>query len=831
MAKIRLNKLPDGFEVKNGKVVKKLQQGGMTTGDQSNFGLVTNPYNSQSIGMNESNDIDVRYSLSSVPREIANLEAEGGETVLTDLNNDGQFGLYNITGPRHSQGGVPMYLPEQSFVFSDTKAMKFNKNELAEFGIESRKGMTPADVSKKFQLNEYLGSMADPFADNIQAKSAELMLDKNLMNLSKVAFGQEQKKQFRDGVPLASHPYLVSMGIDPIQFTQKVENITAQQAAQNMFEQMTPEQQAQVMALKQMMADSGQPQAKYGLEKYQNKGETNSFTFFNSPPVSNDLISNDFPLFEAARLKNQDFFNQDLNYNNVPDYLEVPSTNQSDPSDQPAVTSEEETDASRNNNNTANTDEPVAKSKPRSKSRKQSNVAYDPAVTEYYNKLGVDINTSGILAQKYADMQGYIKGTGFFGGGKENYQGFLESWKDIYPDFDKLKDAIDNQTTYLKDGTPEVREFQKWLNDVYIPQEVESIGKKATEAGQEWTDQMAENLTNRLQSDYGFGDNKGKGKTYDGDFGTYTSSRRPIGFEPIIPEEKEKEKEIEIKDPEYKYIPPSYDFFTQDMLKLGALGMRDRSMYLPWQPAVEIPRVDYVLEEPTRQLADANEQFNILSQALGAFSGPQSMNARVSKAQGDLFKNNAQVFAQVHGRNINTINKGNTINSQLEAGAKREARDRNVKLLDDTNLTLQNYEDEKNVDREQFADLMANAYTNAANAYNLSSIYDQYNIDPVSGGGIYFTNPRSIYGSKPGQQPMSREEIINLAKELDNQGLDVSGDKVMEKLMGQTASTDPRQQYFNSMQNNYAGTGYTAKTGKELKKYAVLPFYLGKTSM
>ena len=505
MAKIRLNKLPDGFEVKNGKVVKKLQQGGMTTGDQSNFGLVTNPYNSQSIGMNDNNDIDVRYSLSSVPREIANLEAEGGETVLTDLNNDGQFGLYNITGPRHSQGGVPMYLPEQSFVFSDTKAMKFNKNELAEFGIESRKGMTPADVSKKFQLNEYLGSMADPFADNIQAKSAELMLDKNLMNLSKVAFGQEQKKQFRDGVPLASHPYLVSMGIDPIQFTQKVENITAQQAAQNMFEQMTPEQQAQVMALKQMMADSGQPQAKYGLEKYQDKGE---FRFFNPPPVADDLLGNDFSLFNSAKLENQDWYNQDANNNGMPDFLEVQQ--EADVSNQPAVTSEEEADASRNNN-AANTDKPVTKSKPRSKSRKQTNVAYDPAVTAYYNKLGVDINTSGILAQKYADMQGYIKGTGFFGGGKENYQGFLESWKDIYPDFDKLKNAIDNQTTYQKDGTPEVREFQKWLNDVYIPQEVESIGKKTTEAGQEWTDQMSEDLTNRLQSDYGFGDDKGKG--------------------------------------------------------------------------------------------------------------------------------------------------------------------------------------------------------------------------------------------------------------------------------------------------------------------------------
>jgi len=108
MAKIRLKKLPDGFEVRDGKVVKKMQQGGMMTGDQFNYGLITSPYNLGNDQFNNSSDKSVRYSLSSVPKEVANIEAEGGETVLTDLNNDGQFGLYNITGPRHSQGGVPV---------------------------------------------------------------------------------------------------------------------------------------------------------------------------------------------------------------------------------------------------------------------------------------------------------------------------------------------------------------------------------------------------------------------------------------------------------------------------------------------------------------------------------------------------------------------------------------------------------------------------------------------------------------------------------------------------------------------------------------------------
>ena len=213
--KIRIKKLPEGFEVKDGKVIEKMSHGGYVTGDQAGYGLATG-YTHDSV--NDANDVDVRFSLSSVPKEMANLEAEGGETVLTDLNNNGTFGLYDIKGPRHSQGGVPMFLPEQSFIFSDTNKMKLSSKELAQFGIESRKKMTPADVSKRYQLNEFLGARAEDDADHITEKSAELMLEKNMMKLSKLAFGQESKKLFEDGVPLAAYPYLQSIGQDPFEF-------------------------------------------------------------------------------------------------------------------------------------------------------------------------------------------------------------------------------------------------------------------------------------------------------------------------------------------------------------------------------------------------------------------------------------------------------------------------------------------------------------------------------------------------------------------------------------------------------------------------------------
>ncbi len=264
--KISFNDLPDGFEVRNGEVVEVKQSGGMTTGDQSGYGLTTTNSSNEANG---DDNIDVRYSLSSVPRDEANIEAEGGETVLTDLNGDGMFGLYDIKGPRHSSGGVPMYLPPQSFVYSDFNQMKLDKDQIGELGIETKKKMTPAKVSKKFGLNEYYGKMKDPYADQIQINSADLMRKKNSMKLSQLAFMQEAKKEFEDGVPVSSYPFLVKQGIDPLEFTQQVEKISEQKAQQKLIESLPYEQQMQLAELQQYMqqVDEQQMQQEPGQEQ------------------------------------------------------------------------------------------------------------------------------------------------------------------------------------------------------------------------------------------------------------------------------------------------------------------------------------------------------------------------------------------------------------------------------------------------------------------------------------------------------------------------------------------------------------------------------------
>ena len=193
--KVKIKRLPKGYKMVNGSVVKTMALGG-------------------------------------VPRDKANLEAEKGETVLTDLDNDGAHELYDIGGKRHSEGGTPLSLPPQSFIFSDTAKMKFSTDELAELGIDSKKKQTPAWASKKFKLNKFIKNMDNEHSDKISDETSELMLDKNKLQLSKIAFMSEAKKDFLDeegniNVPLAAYPFLISKGIDPKEFIAKLEEIKA----------------------------------------------------------------------------------------------------------------------------------------------------------------------------------------------------------------------------------------------------------------------------------------------------------------------------------------------------------------------------------------------------------------------------------------------------------------------------------------------------------------------------------------------------------------------------------------------------------------------------
>ena len=847
--KIKFDKLPDGFEIVDGQIVEIKQSGG-STGDQKNYGLYTGPSEQ---GRDE--NIQVNYSMSAVPRDEANLEAEGGETVLTDLNNNGKFNLFDIKGPRHSSGGVPLNLPEQSFVFSDFSKMKLTKDEMKEMGVDSKKRMTPAKVSKKYGTNEYYAAMKDPFADDIQARSAEMMLEKNKEKLSKLSFIQESKKDFEEGVPVTAYPYIVSQGEDPIAFTQKVEQINRQKAEEKYIRSLPMEQQMQIMALQQYMAqvdEAQQAEDQKDVERGEIPEQLPQPQQQMMPPPpdmsnqqlaqmgyeieSDDLImaqsglENTFPILDREQ-SFEDMFAQ-------PNALDPLAK---DSQIKPVVPGAGEY---QKNQNTYNLLEKTLTD--------INDTEMQGVIDDAYNRYLKNAKEQGITntLEKEELIQEFLKYQ------KNNYNvRNLATEKDRFNEnldkagsigkrknqvaketFDKIaRDNSEYETYDIDEG--KLKNVQLFFQTLWqVDSEKDNPRFGVEQLGPDQTTNWEKNRNiSRVDGFYG-------NNTLNQFMYVANPVEKPNLLENItvqFPEEKQdetiKDQPLDVNPGKFKvpYNPNDPRFWLQDLLKLNAIANRKRGKFYPWQPAVEDIDVDYVLEDPTRAIAATNEQMNLLAQGLGSFGGPQSFNSRMSNIQAKTAANIANVIAGVNNRNVNTVNKGLAQQAQFDYYIDKENRERQSQLYDDTMKVEENALTEENFDREQYAEALSNAYTNMANTYNMNTLYDNFNIDPTTGGMVYFTNPNALAPSRyASQNKLDRYKGFLYEFERDMKRAPTEAE--IKYFMGIQDEKDLSNYQREALGNSPAlmrGYDYLgmSKKGKEVNK--LLPFFIGQVGI
>ena len=845
MAKIKINSLPAGFKLVNGKIEEDqmMRDGGRVTGDQAGYGLVTLPqeyYNNAN--MNTTRDESVRYSLSSVPRDKANIEAEGGETVLTDLNNDNQFGLYNINGPRHSKGGVPMFLPEQSFIYSDTDKMKFNQEELAEYGIETKLKMTPAQVSKRYDLNKYYGTMKDQFADEITARSSELMLKKNMMGLSKLAFGQELKKKFEDGVPLAAHPYLVSIGEDPIEFTAKVENITKKQAQMKAFAALPPEQQQQLLQLQEMMAQVDQEE---GQQEYEEGSEEESFE---DPGMQEQQLAMADEDVMAMGMPEDDMSEDDMaRYGREIGMYQVGKETPVNPfpkNDPNYAKAQEMIDSGKfeiikgpvkDGKQTVefkliDTEDPkfkadkaaqLAKQKIGSQNQKgQGSVSiYGEDLTgeeKAFQENPKGIYQYGRLSQGNRPEFQNRAGSAF---GSEDIKtpeskaDFMDRWGDVVatiPGFNYDKDPAD----------PQWGEFQKKAEETRKKEHVATFGSDKGYVPY-WKEKGSKGYV--------------KGQAFDSKLGlhTYNAPRFKVGavepgnatFSFDVPEERKPLEVPGVKD----YKQPKPEWWAQDINNLRTLGLIDDNLYLPWAPDAAPAKVDYVLDDWRSRANAALASQNTIAQALGAAGGPQAIAS--SNIQGTGMENIAEGINRTNMNNVGIMNQVAPMQAQLNMQTDALNQARNIKVYDDTQKTLQASDNFKNWKINKQNELFNTALTNRANTYNLNSTYDYYAIDPTTGGPIYYKNGKALQnvGPQPDKQKAFIDAYTQLRKNLPS--TEKIDEGMMKMYMGLASNENPDisnvqlEQQKRGMPIPYVQP--QMRSGKEIKRM-IVPFYTGK---
>ena len=249
--------------------------------------------------------LEVRTSISSVPRESANLEAEGGEIAYLP-NKQGGTATYKISGPRHVNGGVPLSLPPETFIYSDTRAMKIKDPVLlAEFGMPEKKGgYTPAEIAKKYDINKYRKILEDPISDALQVSSAERMIANFNVKLGKLALIQESMKGFPGGIPTVALPFLAKYNLSPEMFISR-----DLQPQPNVPQGELDEMQ------QQQMEQDGVPMAQFGgsLRKFAPGGEVlNQMYAQPNPMIYTDLTPRQKRKMErrAKRKMEKAYYNQ-----------------------------------------------------------------------------------------------------------------------------------------------------------------------------------------------------------------------------------------------------------------------------------------------------------------------------------------------------------------------------------------------------------------------------------------------------------------------------------------------------------------------------------------
>lgn len=817
--------------------------------------------------------IEARKTLGPVDREDANLEAEKGETAV--INVQGIPAHFNIGGKRHSQGGTPLNLPDNSFIFSDTSKMKIKDPlVLAQFGMAPKKGgYTPAEISKKYDINKYRKTLADPDTEDMDRKTAEMMISNYNLKLAKLALAQESIKGFPQGIPVIAMPYIESMEIDPSTFlpdqaqgqleqgsepdaemgTVKYGGLPkaqsgidwskdsdvgpyyrkytealnskdpkVMQAAAGMLDEADIEGLGWIPGSKQnKLVDLSQilnKQAKAYDKKPVVKVTTDEELDTRARQQASEAFTKAFQLKEQAKLAGDP--DKEIMYDDMlkelhkvhPDYKAVQDSKSAwgsrlyrkpeyvnDQLKTPALyynNKEKELIADYHAKLSPAKETAKAVTKPvintDVKKSVESKINWTSPSQESINQLSDE--EYAYLMRLY-DKHPNMKKALFEADGGAIYQEGGEALEEFQSGGRVKVKGAPGVTTSLHTSkrptsqpgiklTPEEEETrrknaettpEKYVSDtdydelaaLYTAAQKSSQGnpnKKTPEtlAFQKRYHELLPDEARRIISSEKDPTNKGKtlghGEKYDltanedSMFGKRTEQYwqavkkappaikkelLPIVEKPIVPGVRPEIK----RNPPLGVNPKSYaPWWLQDIVKTSgaAADLMRIKKYEPWQQTPETRLPDGTFYDPTRELAANTEIANIGTQGATAFNNPQAYAANFSQIQGQAGKNAADIMAKYNNMNVQIANQLNSERTGIMNDASKNKASLDTQLFDKYTIANQQFDNSKNMARQNLRQSYIDAITNRAKTQALNTLYPNYYTNPITGGFVQF---------------------------------------------------------------------------------------------
>lgn len=686
--KVKIKKLPEQ------------QMGGTKTGQQTADGaLAIQPTAMGGADIDQyigEKAVDVKKTLQPEPREKSNVEVEKGEVVAGDLNGDGMIETYVAGGKRHSQGGTPLNLPDDTFIYSDTKSMKIkNPDVLKKFGKTSG-SYTPADLAKQYDINKYRKILQDPNSDALDKKTAELMIRNYTMKLGALAVAQEGKKGFPQGVPLIAQPFMEANQITEEQvmpkykpkFPKQEEEVEPQEEV-GLDESMPTEMPSgeQIAMSPEMMGEA--PMAAYGM----NMG---GYSFPYAPEYADGGLVKAQAGAETKKL---------------PPYSEAEGY---------SAKGVVELNRYRRMYGLPQLKGSVTKADiKRAAGELQAKIieTNPELVTDYMTNKSHKPNNklSAVLRQK-----GY----------PATNEGIKKALNDKKITKDDIKTAYKDDLWWYRALETNTKELSK--------EEYEKKMKDPNAVKQGDILYFNEDPNNpQLYTQYVMKEDK-KDKKVD------------------VPEDEDVDTDVEAEETNYDFqgYPPQAtkaQWTTPDMVNfMGAIADKGSlRRYYPWAPSVDLEEAQPRYLDVTRPAAAFAEQANIAQQNLAQFTGsPQLASARAMGMQGQLAKNVADLMSNYNNQNVQIANQF----EQANVGIRNQERLKNQeianRLYDQTTLTKQQYDNSKRAASANIRQAFATGWKNASDLAMVNAMSEQYDVDPITGtvvfqGGKDYTPERS----------------------------------------------------------------------------------------
>jgi len=749
------------------------------TGQQVGGSLYNTPALMGGLDRNKSNQTGkATRTIGAVPREQANLEAEGGETVVGDLTGIGIPQHFTISGPRHAQGGVPMDLPDNSFIFSDFNQMTIkDPTALKYFGKAMKKGgkvkgYTPAEIAKQYDNNKNIETLKNKNSDKLDRKTAELNLKNNNMKLGALALLQEAKKGFENGIPELSYPYLEKLGVNPEEMFGQQEQGLPQAKKEGAVKKLRRKQDGGMMPPPEMMQQQQMQNPMMGQAPQQDPMQevmmmVQQMMEQGAAPedVIMELLNNQVPpdvivqvfvqmgmpqeqavqIIQAVMSQEQGMPEQGMD----PSMMEGQGmTPDMMPAMDPGMAMMQMGGAS--NPNDSLTQEIMSA---------LDQGASPEEVIEFLIQQGIPEQEASQMVIELVQRSSVQTQPSMYRGGELPKAQVGEKVKGKTGEVDASKvgklPGKGQSATTISGKKAEII-YEPGAERKPARQAVS--GSKTGKPSSGWEDAICDMIKKGAtyqqltvpSKENNFKTHMAEGPTSKAIFDKCFTKDVEEKFKeketavyiddeekPADPDKKNDAERPEITDPDIQGVrsPDVAEWTAPDIYNFRG-AIQDRlgiKSYYPWAARFNPQFMDPTFYDPSRELAAQGEQANIVTQGLGQFSGPQALSARAAQIQGQGAKQAADTLGRYNNLNVGLQNQFAGQNAQIANQAQQYNQAKAQDLYDKGVITQQQRDNSIRQANQQIRQGFAQGWKNASDIAMINANQEQYKVDPYTG--------------------------------------------------------------------------------------------------